>query len=363
MIAQVVLRNFKRFASEKFSFSNLTIFSGANAQGKSSVLQSLIVLRQSSELLAGPDRGLLLNGDWVRLGTFEDVAREGREQDDDVAITVTYSDDTQLAWKASAPEQPQWAKWTNQAPVSKRTHYLSADRLGLGSAFSTSEIWVHLRRSVGTRGEYCAHYLDQFGGDDVCIESLRHPAAPSIELSHQLDAWLGLLHSDIQVDAETDESRGVASLMYTFAGEFGRTTPRNPTHVGYGITCALPIFALLLNAMPGDFYMIESPEAHLHPRAQRELAGFLCTAAAAGVQIAIETHSDHILNGIRVSVAKGLIDPRKIRFHHFASSSIGNALEHFTPTLTSSGQFDTWPDGFFDEWDRALALLLTGRGK
>lgn len=48
--------------------------------------------------------------------------------------------------------------------------------------------------------------------------------------------------------------------------------------------------------------IIENPELHLHPKAQSELALFLSTVAHAGVQVVIETHSDHIVNGVRKSV-------------------------------------------------------------
>ncbi|MCQ4437669.1 AAA family ATPase, partial [Clostridioides difficile] len=73
-------------------------------------------------------------------------------------------------------------------------------------------------------------------------------------------------------------------------------------NVGFGITYVLSIITLVLSAEPGDILIIENPEAHVHPRGQIELGKFLALASKSGIQIIVETHSDHIFNGMRLFI-------------------------------------------------------------
>jgi len=73
MIRSLQLRNFKCFKSQSIDFAPLTLLSGLNGMGKSSVLQALLLLRQSYERKLLPDTGLALNGDLVQIGTTTDA--------------------------------------------------------------------------------------------------------------------------------------------------------------------------------------------------------------------------------------------------------------------------------------------------
>lgn len=70
-------------------------------------------------------------------------------------------------------------------------------------------------------------------------------------------------------------------------------------NVGFGISYVLPIVLALVKAKKGELIILENPEAHLHPRGQRKMGELIARAAQGGVQVIVETHSDHILNGIR----------------------------------------------------------------
>jgi predicted ATPase len=89
------------------------------------------------------------------------------------------------------------------------------------------------------------------------------------------------------------------------------------TNVGFGISCTLRIVVVLLASPPGSLIIIEHPEGHLHPSGQTKIGKLISLAASSGIQVIIETHSGHILNGIRVSVHGGLIKPDDIQFNHF----------------------------------------------
>ncbi|MEO5874464.1 MAG: DUF3696 domain-containing protein, partial [Streptosporangiaceae bacterium] len=97
------------------------------------------------------------------------------------------------------------------------------------------------------------------------------------------------------------------------------------------------------------------------------MARLTCAATAAGAQVIVETHSDHILNGLRIAVKQGLLTPDQVALHYFRrvagkrnekNETVPAFVEITTPTVGPDGMLSSWPDGFFDEWDRSLDELL-----
>lgn len=81
MIARLSLRNFKCFSDQSLQFKPLTLLTGLNGTGKSSVLQALLLLRQSYQQGLLAEKGLALNGDLAHIGTARDALFEGAEED------------------------------------------------------------------------------------------------------------------------------------------------------------------------------------------------------------------------------------------------------------------------------------------
>ena len=99
--------------------------------------------------------------------------------------------------------------------------------------------------------------------------------------------------------------------------------------------------------------LIENPEVHLHPAGQALMGLFLADVARAGVQVVVETHSDHVLNGVRRAVKRGDLAPDEVAIHFFRARSEGGAQVH-SPTIDSAGNIDVWPAGFFDQFDKDM---------
>ena len=90
----------------------------------------------------------------------------------------------------------------------------------------------------------------------------------------------------------------------------------------------------------------------------RRLSGrLLALTAASGVQVVVESHSDHVLNGIRLAVKEGQLSPSETRLHFF-SRPRGEASRCETPDLRADGRLSYWPSGFFDQWEKSLDQLL-----
>ncbi len=114
----------------------------------------------------------------------------------------------------------------------------------------------------------------------------------------------------------------------------------------------------ILRAKPGDMLIIENPEAHLHPGGQSVLGKLCSIAATNGVQLFIESHSDHFLNGIRVAVKVGLIPNDKVKLFFLERGISVHETMVLSPEIDKLGRISMWPQGFFDEGDKLLEKLL-----
>jgi predicted ATPase len=104
--------------------------------------------------------------------------------------------------------------------------------------------------------------------------------------------------------------------------------------------------------------LLENPEAHLHPQGQVALGELLALAASDGVQIVVETHSDHLLNGVRLAVKREKIRCIDTAIHFFSRSVDTGDSTVQSPVVMSNGRLSNWPDGFFDQWDKSLEALV-----
>ena len=131
-----------------------------------------------------------------------------------------------------------------------------------------------------------------------------------------------------------------------------------PSNVGYGPYRALPIVTAALSAEPNQLLLVDSPDAHLHPACQNKMAKFLAKVAATNVQIIVETHNDHFVNGARQAVKDGTIKRQDLLLHYFGPcGSEDGAHEHRTISVDQKGAPDQWPKGFCDQYEADLAQL------
>jgi predicted ATPase len=132
-----------------------------------------------------------------------------------------------------------------------------------------------------------------------------------------------------------------------------------PTNTGFGVSYCLPVIVAGLIAPSDGLLIVDSPEAHLHPAAQSAIGGFLATVAASGVQVIVETHSDHVLNGIRrATSAEGILHHSLIRVLFFDASPEPRQL-----TISEYGAVSDWPVGFFDQLEADLGEITRSRAR
>ncbi|GGV84568.1 hypothetical protein GCM10010294_62830 [Streptomyces griseoloalbus] len=381
MIHHIKLINFKAFRRLELPLGPLTLLTGLNSSGKSSVLQALGLLRQSYEtqMLIRTKRaggGLLLNGDLVALGTAQDVLHEDFGPVEELPAVneplvglVIEEDGEQRTWVAAYDIRHPDRDVMPLAEGSVRSHlaeqpfqYLHADRITPAVTYPRSHQIAIARGFLGVRGEHTVNYLRHHTEQDVPMEvpdgPLRHRGATSSQLLDQTIAWMQELCPGVNIETDPVEGTDSVRLSYGFGGTAGinATRRRRPTHVGFGLTYALPIVVACLTATPESLILLENPEAHLHPKGQSRMAALLSAAAATGAQLIVETHSDHVLNGVRIAVKHGVLQPQDAVVHYFRGDGAGT--EVVTPRIDKDGMLEQWPEGFFDEWENSLDQLL-----
>ncbi|GAA2426805.1 AAA family ATPase [Streptomyces glaucus] len=381
MINHIQLINFKAFRRLELPLGPLTLLTGLNSSGKSSVLQALGLLRQSYEtqMLTRTKRaggGLLLNGDLVALGTAQDVLHEDfgpveefPAVDEPLVGFVVEEDGEQRAWLAAYDIRHPDRDVMPLAEGSVRAHlaeqpfqYLHADRITPAVTYPRSHQIAVARGFLGVRGEHTVNYLRHHTDQDVPTEvpdgPLRHRGATSAQLLDQTIAWMQELCPGVNIETDPVEGTDSVRLSYGFGGTAGinATRRRRPTNVGFGLTYALPVVVACLTATPESLILLENPEAHLHPKGQSRMAALLSAAAATGAQLIVETHSDHVLNGVRIAVKRGVLQPQDTVVHYFSGN--GTGAEVVTPRIDKDGMLEQWPEGFFDEWENSLDQLL-----
>jgi predicted ATPase len=382
MIHTLRLQNFKCFADQTLRFKSLTLLTGVNGMGKSTILQALLLLRQSFQQgLLGfrplrLTRGLALNGDLTHIGTARDALFEDAGENV-IGLSLVSDNGLEKTWLFDSDHEADVLKLISSTPDSNaiydstlfgnRVHYLQAERLGPRRFFETSDFLVRQQHQLGASGEYTAQFLAVFGTEEVQHELVREDAS-SASLLDQVEAWLSEISPGAKVVLAPNPNTDTVSLQYSFLKKAQqsedvrlRSNNYRATNVGFGITYILPILVAVLSSSPGTLILVENPEAHLHPRGQAMMGELLARAAACGIQIIVETHSDHVLNGIRVAVHDGKLSPDDVQLHYFQRREDDGFAEVISPNINRDGRIDRWPDGFFDEWDKSLEALLTPR--
>ena len=379
MINGLHILNFKCFENLRLTFGQLTLLTGFNAGGKSTAIQPLLLLAQALRVSRSATR-FPLNGSLIQLGTAGDVLpSDPRVAGSSTATTFTVSSNTdEVSWRLTGragdrhlqgrisptPLQggPSRTAGSPRATASAQSvvipetlahlSYLSAVRAGSEDSYPMPDSGMLSGTDVGNEGQFAPYWYDQYVDAEVPINR-RHPSESATTFRKQADAWLGSLFSGAQVSAQLINQVSQLSLSFR-TSEIGAW--RRPANVGYGLSYSFPIIAALLAAEEDQVIVIDSPEAHLHPFAQSQMGRMLAHFAAAGLQLVVESHSDHLLNGIRLAVKEGVLGPSTLTIHFFTSATaVGHGVT--TPAIDINGRLNEWPNGFFDQAETDLTRL------
>lgn len=390
MLSEIQLELFKCFRTLKLPLAPLTLLSGLNASGKSSVLQALVLLHQTAvDTSWGND--LVLDGSILSMGTlgdvvdkvngrrrfsiglssedfdcrwtFESVVSGDRFADrEDIAVPLcnlllrsgreTVLDISQAPVRL-LPDDAHPAR-RSVAELIEGLTYISAERTGPRETYPLFNAPRH--RTVGPKGELTAGKLYWFEDHEV-DERRRFEGEKAATLYKQTHAWLMDFFPGVSFEVQRVPRANLVTLGVRTSPD---TDHHRPQHVGFGITHVLPILVASLHARRGDLILVENPETHLHPMGQAKMGVFLARMAAAGVQILVETHSDHVLNGLRRAVKTSVLPPEGVALHFFQPRALAEARgdsQVISPQMDPTGTIDRAPEGFFDQFEKDMGYF------
>ena len=418
MISSIHIKNFKTLKDTgEVPIKPLTLLTGVNGTGKSSLIQVLLLLRQSHKKgILAEEKKIILKGDLINIGKgrdalyhfansdehiefdieftpqydFPDVDVGNKEhlileyKPDDIILTPyrdynaanendkSSNEDNNLsddeaqyaALKAYEEEKRRNTArelffYNPESLFNKNFQYLKAMHSEPQETYK--EGIIDEDNPLGLKGEKTIHYLNHHANrKQITFDNLHHPNAKSRGLVHEVDAWLGEISPNVRLKTTKIPGSELIIAGYEFGTQNDYTDAFKPKNVGFDISYVLPVITAILSAEPGRLIIIENPEAHLHPRGQARMGRLMALAAQNYIQLIVETHSDHILNGIRVAVKKDKVDADRVSLLYF-KREIENR-EHrakiIIPKIDQDGRIDKWPDGFFDEWENMLDELI-----
>jgi Protein of unknown function (DUF3696)/AAA domain, putative AbiEii toxin, Type IV TA system len=380
MIRALRMERFKCFESLRLPLSPLTLFTGFNAAGKSTALQTLLLLSQTLRSHRGSS-DLRLKGPLTNLGTPADVINR-MAGGNEIALGVK-TDEAELLWRFSVTDDARRSLKASRLEFNdedagvtvvqsfdgirprelisgyhgtmdalERLIFLSASRQVDADLFPVPEEGEDAIGDVGPVGQFAAWWFHQ-EADNPVPQGRRLKGQDGNTLRHQVNAWAQDLFPGVEFNALPVVGTNQMRLEIKSGPTSGWARPAN---IGYGISYAFPALAAALMAPANCVLIIDSPEAHLHPRGQARMGAFLAQMASAGLQILVETHSDHVMDGVRIAIREGVLRPEDAAFHYFMRNQDTTFIS--TPRIDAEGRLSEWPEGFFDQHRRNMARLV-----
>jgi predicted ATPase len=408
-IVEILVAGFKSISEEqRIEIRPLTILAGANSSGKSSMMQPLLLLKQTLEasydpgtlLLNGPnvkftsadqllsriDKGLSLGSFQVgmRVNTGESFLTNFRKEHKMGfridQMEISNKSGKYLLWpemnhaqiiktritagKSFSEETPEGfgeGRWEIKrarcflelAWVARRP-----DGLEFSVAEHTAGLWEGIIPEVihlpGLRGNPERTYPVTAVGSSYPGTFEKYTASVISEWMDESEATLNELSHELQLmrlagGISADRVNDVQIEL-----QVGRLPDVSPTRredrvniadVGLGVSQTLPVLVGLHAAKPNTLVYVEQPETHLHPRAQFILAQVLASAANRGVRVVVETHSSVLLLGVQTLVAEGHLSPDKVKLHWFQRQPDGRTVVN-SADMDEAGAFGDWPEDF-----------------
>lgn len=407
MFTRLRLVNFKAWSdTQDMSLRPLTMLLGTNSSGKSSLIQSLLLLKQTAR---SPDRTIHLNlggdevNDLFNFGAFDDILNQGAQTPRQFSIEFDFDNrGTGRIDKGSfrcSYGQTSSGSVTVQELILKTEHrQFKAIRREKGafSIFVDNDLAPRVKgrnytpeRSIAFSADAIAD-LDKDGQlvEDLSLairRELEHivylgplrrkperdypwnktkPGEIGPDGRSAIDALLA--SAILRGDEQNYIVKGVSSWLKKMgiADELevrqqGRSnryelivhrdgTSCNIRDVGIGVSQILPVLVISYFALKGSTIVLEEPEIHLHPLAQSVLAElFVEVSRKRDVQFVIETHSEHLFRRMQTLLAKGKISRENAAMYFVARKKKSAELNKLE--IDDYGRVKNWPDGFFGD--------------
>jgi predicted ATPase len=402
-ITRITVKSFKSIADEcSIEIRPLTILAGANSSGKSSIMQPILMMKQTLEAPYDPGP-LLIDGPNVRFTSAEQFLSQldgevrgkfsmGLEVKSSISFNETFISKPQsgmeieeISYKNEEgiiilrPDMTQedimaaYPLWGNLRLKNSKYNTLLIER---NRSFLELKIINKSKRPFSGETDWSEPFLNAIlsfihvpalrgnpernykktsvgplfpGTFEIYAASIiHHWQATEDTRRNDLGTALEKLGLTWKVSSKKVDDVSVEVMVSRFIhGTNGNSKDLvSIADVGFGISQILPVIVALLTAEPGQLVYIEQPEIHLHPLAQTAMAQILADAANRGVKVVAETHSSLLLLGIQSLVAEGKLTPDKVKLHWFKRRPEDGVTEVSSADLDKAGAFGDWPEDF-----------------
>lgn len=399
-LTRIEVCGFKSLSSEiGIAIRPLTILAGANSSGKSSIMQPLLLMKQTLESTFDPGV-FLFNGPNIKFSSVDEfLSKIGDEQSKEFSVKFSIGENyflksrfakketfgmelVELEYNEFSPtfhfnidnkDNPLKVEGDIDKAHRSSKNFISYERIQNRCflllkanfsdplTYSTYNLFYDIEQIIsgtahlpGLRGNPERGYPvtavgKRFQGvfqeyTASIIHFWQTQNSPKLQC---LNEDLRLLRLTTTVEAKRKSDIHIEIIVGRLSHSNNKNNMVSIADVGVGVSQTLPVLVALQVAVPGQIVYIEQPEIHLHPRAQVGMAQILVNAANRGVQVIIETHSSLLLLAIQTLVAENKIDPTKIALHWFSRQEDGSTKVD-SADLDNSGAFGDWPEDFAD---------------
>jgi predicted ATPase len=378
-LRQFTIENFKAFQKCTLSLPALTILIGENSSGKSSLLQALLLLKQTLEAPYGGG-ALVLNSHYVQFHQFREIVFGMPSDEATLGFELEFKD-FKLGFEIGSAQEGDWPKLlkfhldNENLPIDEI--YSIPDPQGMAPIFGYEDGIIPESFFYNYNDYY--KVLRNFFENIGYIQPIRPAPERYYDLRGIKPRWIGIRAENIadfletnpkvekkvrnwfvesaklarEVKFEDDRDRGQMEILFT---EVSTGLEIDISRLGFGFSQILPIVVAAFSDM--NMLIFEAPEIHLNPNLHGALTDLFIEAANSNKQVLVETHSEHIIYRIQRRVAEGVITPEDIAIYYVRRGEEGSVAERLT--LTEKGEIPDWPDGFFeaemeDIYERVLA--------
>ena len=404
LIKSLSLKDFKCFEQVDIDFGKITLLTGANSSGKSSLIYALLGIMQSKYF----PQYFALNGELINMGGFDDVLRKkaGKRE---FEVNITLQDYNHPYYYKT--------KWSEDI-TSQQIHLIGLDSKTLKFSNTSNGFEIDFKTSSKSNMDEYKRYnpevkiIDESekngnnkhhlkgrieGSIENMIEFIKsksyYPTITIVPLScfnyigsfrlppertyyqkpkagkigvngegyiDQIIEWEGSDKKKYDKLIKAVTEMGLFKTIQASKMKGGRfelnvrvnenSELASLTDVGFGISQFLPIIVADLQMDFEAVLTISQPEIHLHPKIQAALADYLCEQISFNErQYIIETHSEYLINRMRLLIVKGELQPEDVALYFMENDGIKTTTHKIE--LTKDGQIKNAPQGFFDTYE------------
>lgn len=319
MITSLTINGFKSIKFQSIQLRGLNVLLGLNSCGKSSVMQAIRILSKYDN----EENDIFLTGH----GTSSELKNEESSKID-LTANLQISGESKIINLNGGSQH-----------LFPKIIYISASREGAQVSIPLDE-----SHNLGPLGENVLRCIDFYHNESMLQmpSSLADSEDEITSFLPLVQFWLKAISPNVKFDYQ------LVPIMDTSYSTFNG---HRATNVGFGLSYTLPVIVAILIGVieKNSIVLLENPEAHVHPKGQTKLADLICRAVDVGAQIVVETHSDHLFDGIRIYAKqhKGFAENVSPYWFRLDDHNITQVTQL---TLYDDGSLNQWPEDMFDQF-------------